>query len=448
MAERSTIMFSNKDIKNIIVPLFLEQLLLMLVGIVDTFNIAYCGEAAVSGVSLVSQLSTIFIMLFTALANGGAIVVSQYIGSGDQHKTIRASSQLLMFSTVFAVVLSLFVYIFHKQLLVFFFGKVSKEVMESCVIYMKISTYSYIFLAIYNAGAAVYRCLAKTNVTMYVSIATNVLNVIGNCLGIYVLQAGVAGVAWPTVIARAFSAIVITYLCFKKNNVAHYSLQDICMVDAPILKKICVIALPNGIENGVFQFVKVALSSIVAMFGTYQIAANGIGQSIWSMAALMSLALGPVFITIIGQCCGANDYQQTQYYFKKLISLSLILSLGWNAIILAGTPFLMQFYNIAPQTKSLVIQLVIIHNIFNGFAFPLASSLGSGLRATGDVKFTMVISIVSTVCVRLVFSYVLALVCNMGVIGIAYAMCMDWVFKGFIYLHRYRSEKWRQYKII
>ncbi len=431
-----------------IVPLFLEQLLLMLVGIVDTFNIAYCGEAAVSGVSLVNQLSTIFMMLFTALASGGAIVVSQYIGSGDQKKIIRSSSQLLMFSTVFAFVLSVLVFIFHKQILVFFFGKVSQDVMEACVTYMKISIYSYIFLAIYNAGAALYRCMAKTNVTMYVSIVANVLNVIGNCIGIYVLHAGVAGVAWPTFIARLFSAVVITCLCFQKSNIARYTMKDICMADYPILQKICAIALPNGIENGIFQFVKVALSSIVAMFGTYQIAANGIAQSIWSLAALMSTVLGPVFITIIGQCCGANDLEQTQYYFKKLIKISLILSIAWNLIILAGTPFLMKFYHIAPETRSLVIQLVIIHNIFNGFALPLASPLGFGLRATGDVKFTMVISIITTICVRLVFSYLFALVLNMGVIGIAYAMCMDWVFKGFVYLYRYRSGKWKQFKII
>lgn len=441
-------MFSNKDIKDMIVPLFLEQLLLMLVGIVDTFNIAYCGEAAVSGVSLVNQLSTIFIMLFTALASGGAIVVSQYIGSGDQEKTLRSSSQLLMFSTVFALVVSLLVFIFHKQILVFFFGKVSEDVMEACVTYMKISIYSYIFLAIYNSGAALYRCMAKTNVTMYVSIVANVLNVIGNCIGIYVLHAGVAGVAWPTFISRFFSAVVITILCFKKSNTARYTMKDTCMMDYTILKKICAIALPNGIENGIFQFVKVALSSIVAMFGTYQIAANGIAQSIWSLAALMSTALGPVFITIIGQCCGANDLRQTEYYFKKLIRISLILSIAWNGIILAGTPFFMKFYQIAPETRNLVVQLVIIHNIFNGFALPLASPLGSGLRATGDVKFTMAISIVTTVCVRFVFSYVFALVFNMGVIGIAYAMCMDWVFKGFVYLYRFRSGKWKQFKII
>lgn len=440
-------MFTSKDLKNMIVPLFLEQLLLMLVGIVDTFNIAYCGEAAVSGVSLVNQFSTIFIMLFTALASGGAVIISQYIGSKDIDKSSRASSQLLSFSIIFSIVLSVIIFIFHKQILHFLFGNVEADVMEACVTYMRLSIYSYVFLAIYNAGAAMLRSMGRTKETMYISIVSNIINVIGNCIGIYVLHAGVAGVAWPTFIARLFSAIVVTGICFKSKTV-RYKLQDILDIDGDILKRICKVAVPNGMENAVFQFVKVALSSIVAMFGTYQIAANGVAQSIWSLAALMSVALGPVFVTVIGQCMGAGDIEQARYYFKKLTIITVLLSTGWNILTLAIIPIFMQFYNLSAETKTLIIQLVILHNIFNSFALPLASPLGSGLRAAGDVRFTMIISIFTTIFVRLVFSYVFALVLNMGVMGIAVAMCMDWIFKGFIHLLRYRSGKWENYKLI
>lgn len=440
-------MFTSKDLKNMIVPLFLEQLLLMLVGIVDTFNIAYCGEAAVSGVSLVNQFSTIFIMLFTALASGGAVIVSQYIGSKEREKSIRSASQLLSFSVVFSLALSVMIFLFHKQLLYFLFGKVEQNVMEACITYMRLSVYSYVFLAVYNAGAAMQRSIGRTKVTMYISIVSNFINIVGNCIGVYVLHAGVAGVAWPTFIARLFSAIVITWLCFRSDSVK-YRFQDIFSFDGDILKRICRVAVPNGIENAVFQFVKVALSSIVALFGTYQIAANGVAQSIWSLAALMSTAMGPVFVTVIGQCMGAGDKVQARSYFRKLIRIAVLLSAGWNLFILGVTPLFLQFYNLTAETKTLIIQLVVLHNIFNSFALPLASPLGAGLRAAGDVRFTMVISIITTIFIRLVFSYIFALVLHMGVMGIAVAMCMDWIFKGGIYYLRYRSDRWENFKLI
>lgn len=441
-------LFTNQDLKKMIIPLFFEQLLVMLVGIVDTFVVSFVGEAAVSGVSLVNMFNTIFIYLFTALASGGAVVISQYIGSQDQKNSIRSSSQLLMFSTIFSVILAIFVLIFNQGLLELLFGRVENSVMEACVTYLRISAYSYPALAIYNAGAALCRSMGKTNITMYISIISNVINVIGNLIGVFILRAGVAGVAYPSLIARAFSAIVIVYLCFNQKYEAYFSKEWIFKWDIPMLKRILRIAIPNGIENGIFQLVKVALSSIVALFGTYQIAANGVAQSIWSLAALIGTTMSPVYITVIGQCMGANDVDAAKYYFNKLTKLTLVLSIIWNVIIFAITPIFMQFYSLSDQTKNLVILLVLIHNIFNTVAFPFSGPLSNGLRAAGDVKYTMIISIASTVLGRLIFSIIFGIYFNLGVIGIAYAMCLDWTIRAVIFYLRYKSNRWTQFKVI
>ena len=427
-------MFSNKELRSMIITLFFEQLLVMLVGIVDTFVVSSCGEAAVSGVSLVNQFNTIFIYLFTALASGGAIVVSQYIGNKDEKRTILSSSQLLMFSIVFSIILSILVLIFNKQLLGLLFGKVESDVMKACVTYLRISAYSYPALAIYNAGAALYRSMAKTKVTMYISFAANIINVVGNIIGVYVLKAGVAGVAYPSLISRVFSAIIITVLCFNKKLEAYYDSKDIFKFDGKMLKRILNIAIPNGVENG--------------MFGTYQIAANGVAQSIWSLAALVGSAMGSVFITVIGQCMGAKDVDQAKFYFSKLIKWSLVFSIVWNVLVLAITPFILQFYNLADETKHLIITLVIIHNIANTVVFPLSGPLSQGLRATGDVKFTMIVSIASTVGGRLVLSIILALGLHLGVIGIALAMCGDWTIRAIIFYYRYKSNAWTEFEVI
>lgn len=289
-----------------IVPLFMEQLLVMLVGIADTFVVSYCGEAAVSGVSLVNSFNTVFIYLFTALASGGAVVVSQYLGRKDGATASETVSQLLTISTLFSLVIMVFTLVFQRPLLHGLFGSVDADVMDACVTYLRISAYSYPALAVYNAGAALYRSIGRTSTTMYLSILSNVINVAGNCVGVFVLHAGVAGVAWPSLIARTFSAIVITAFCFGGKYEIRYYWKWILTWKGRLQKTILRIAVPNGIESGIFQLVKVALSSVVALFGTYQIAANGIAQSIWGLASLVCVTMGPVFITVIGQCMGAG----------------------------------------------------------------------------------------------------------------------------------------------
>lgn len=441
-------MFSNRDLKNMIVPLFFEQLLVMLVGIMDTFIVSYVGEAAVSGVSLVNSFNTIFIYLFTALASGGAVVISQYIGNKDQKNSVRSSSQLLMFSTLFSIVLTCIVLMFHQAILSALFGKVEIDVMNACITYIVISALSYPFIAIYNAGASLFRSMGKTKTTMYVSLASNIINVIGNCIGVFVLHAGVAGVAIPSLIARAFSAIVITNLCFRNDQTTYYTKKDLFAFDTDILRRVLSIAVPNGIENGIFQFVKVALSSVVALFGTYQIAANGGAQSIWSLAALMGVTLGPVYITVIGQCMGSGNQEQAKYYFKKLNKLAIVLSIVWNLIVLALTPLFMHFYQLSSETLQLIFYLVVIHGVFNAIVYPISGPLSNGLRAAGDVKFTMIVSIASTLLARFVFSIIFAIYLNMGVIGIAFAMCLDWTIRAVIFYCRYRSLKWLEFKVI
>ena len=441
-------MFSNKDLRNLILPFFFEQLLMALVGMADVFVVGFLGESAVSGVSLVNSFNTIFINLFTALAAGGAVVISQYIGRKENQHAGEAASQLLTASILFSVLISVVVLVTNESLMHLIFGRVEVDVMDACVIYLRISAYSYPALAIYNAGAALYRSFGKTSTTMYISVAANIINGAGNCMGVFMLHAGVAGVAWPSLISRIFSAVMITVLCFSEKNPVQYIRKWIFRLDGGLQKKILGIAVPNGVESGIFQLVKVALSSVVALFGTYQIAANGVAQSIWSMASLVCVTMGPVFITVIGQCMGAGDIPQAEYYFKKLTKITVLFAILWNGLIFAVTPAMMSFYALEEETKHLTILLVLTHNIFNCVAFPFADPLGKGLRATGDVKFTTFTSLFTTIVVRLVFSILFGIKLHMGVMGIAYAMCLDWIIRGIIFWFRFKQGKWKTYRVI
>ena len=458
--------FSNHDLKLLILPLFLEQLLEVLVGVSDTFMVSYAGEAAVSGVSLVNMFNTVFIFLFSALAAGGAVVVSQYIGSRDEKNGNLSAGQLVMIAAVFSAAVMIFSLVLNRQLLWLLFGEVDQDVMEACVTYLRISAYSYPAIAVYNAGAAIYRSMGKTNVTMNISLAANGINIVGNAIGVFVFHAGVAGVAYPSLIARTFSAVVILVLCFQKekhetqkcrkrrgetlsNSVCvRLEWRNIFHWEGSMVKRILGIAVPNGIENGLFQLTKVALSSITALFGTVQIAANGVAQSFWSVAALMGTALGLAFVTVIGQCMGAGDTEAAEYYMRKLLRITFLASILWNGLILLAAPFVLRGYAISDEAAHLVVILVIIHNLFNALFYPLSGALANGLRASGDVKYTMYVSIFSTIGCRVVFSILFGVCLNLGVIGIASAMCLDWMIRAAFFWIRFQRGKWKEFRVI
>ena len=459
-------LFSDHALKLLILPLFLEQLLEVLVGVSDTFMVSYAGEAAVSGVSLVNMFNTVFIFLFAALAAGGAVVVSQYIGSRDEKNGNLSAGQLVMIASVFSVAVMIFSLVLNRQLLRLLFGEVDQDVMEACVTYLRISAYSYPAIAVYNAGAAIYRSMGKTNVTMNISLAANGINIAGNAIGVFVFHAGVAGVAYPSLIARTFSAVVILVLCFQKEKhetrkcrrQRAETLSDCVRVrlkwknifhwEGSMVKRILGIAVPNGIENGLFQLTKVALSSITALFGTVQIAANGVAQSFWSVAALMGTALGLAFVTVIGQCMGAGDTEAAEYYMRKLLRITFLASILWNGLILLAAPFVLRGYAISDEAAHLVVILVIIHNLFNALFYPLSGALANGLRASGDVKYTMYVSIFSTIGCRVVFSVLFGICLNLGVIGIAFAMCLDWMIRAAFFWIRFQRGKWKEFRVI
>ena len=441
-------LFSNQRLKAMIVPLLIEQLLQLVVGLADTMMVSHAGEATVSGVSLDTMIYTIFIFLFTALATGGAVIVSQYVGRGDSENADLAASQDFFISLALSIVCSVVILLLGPAILGLLYSSIEADVMSACRTYLWIVALSFPANAVYNAGAAIYRSMGKTKPIMYVSITMNLLNVIGNAIGIFVLHAGAAGVAWPTTISWYVAAFLMTALCFRKNISVRVRLADMLRPHKEMLGRILRIAVPNAGENVLFQLAKVVLGSLIATFGTYQIAANGIGQTFWSLAACMSASMGPVFITVIGQCMGAGDTEAATWYIHKLVRLTILLSALWNALVLLIMPLLLPLYSISAETRHYIWVIVIIHNIFAATVQPFAIPLSSGLRAAGDVKFSFWSSIVCTVVFRTAMSFVLGLWLKLGIVGITWAMVLDWTLKMILDIIRFRSGKWKEKKVI
>ncbi len=440
--------FSSAALWAMIVPLLIEQLLQVVVGLADTLMVSYAGEATVSGVSLDTMIYTIFIYLFTAVATGGAVVVSQYLGSGDRENADLAAAQIFHINAVLSVVCTAAMLLLGNAILSALYGSVEGAVMDACRVYLGIVVLSFPANAVYNAGAALFRSMGKTRTTMFVSMAMNLLNVAGNAVGVFVLRAGAAGVAWPTTLSWYFAAAVMTALCLSEKNEVCLRLKKALTFHKAMALRILKIAVPGGIENGLFQLAKVVLGSLIATLGTAQIAANGIGQTIWSFAALVSVALSPVYITVVGQCMGAGDDHAADYYMRKLTRLTLLLAVLWNAAVVLLLPVILPLYDVTAETKRLVFVIVVIHNLFAGIVQPFSMPLAAGLRAAGDVKFAMYSAIFCTVVLRTALSFLFALGLNMGVVGIALAMGLDWTVKAVLDLLRYRGGKWRSLKVI
>lgn len=441
-------LFSTQDLKKMIIPLVIEQILVMLVGIADTVMVSYAGEAAISGVSLVDMVNYLFITVFAAIATGGAVIVSQYLGNRDGEHANRSASQLLTIAGMISLAVMAVCLIFHRSILSLLFGSIEPDVMEAAVIYFVITSISFPFLGIYNASSALFRSMKKTDVTMYVSLMMNAVNVIGNAIGIFVLHAGVAGVAVPTLVSRIAAAVVMWVLSFQKGNPVHVSLRGIFSWDSSMIGRILKIAVPNGIENGLFALGKVLVVSIIALFGTTQIAANGVANSIDQVAIIVVNSMNLAIVTVIGQCVGANDYEQAEYYTGALMKVSYAATAILGILVVAVLPVLHHFYDLSPETWELGCTLIVMHNVFAALLHPTSFNLSNTLRAAGDVKFTMYAGILSMVVFRLGSGVLFGIALNMGIIGVWIAMGMDWLARSVAFSVRYRSGKWKGYRAI
>ena len=438
-------LFSNTDLRRLIVPLVLEQALNLLVGMVDTMMISSAGEAAVSGVSLVDMINVLIFSVLAAMATGGSVVAAQYLGARKPQKGREAADQLMLTALVLGLVLTAVVFVFYRPILRLLFGSIEADVMRNAEIYFLITALSYPFLGIYNSCASLFRAMGNAKITFEASIIVNTFNVIGNAVGVYVLHAGVAGVAVPTMLSRVVGALILFVLLLKRREgqeiwiTAHIPKPDTVMI-----RKILRIGIPNGLENGIFQFGRLIVVSIISLFGTVQIAANGVANSIDYLGLVGGQAMGLAMITVIGQCVGAGDETQVRYYLKKMMGISYILFLINDLPIVIFLKPILSLYGLQEETTSLAAVLIIIHAVGAVVLWTPAFVFPYMLRACNDVKFPMVVSIASMFCFRIGFSYVLGVWLGWGAVGVWIAMLMDWVCRCICFGLRYRGGKWRR----
>ncbi|EET61384.1 MATE efflux family protein [Marvinbryantia formatexigens DSM 14469] len=447
LEEMNSMMFTNKQLRQLIVPLIIEQLLSVTVGLADSVMVASVGEAAVSGVSLVDTIMVLIINIFAALATGGAVVAGHYIGQQRKEYACKATDQLMLFVTVLSIIVTVGVYAGQNLILHGIFGQIEEDVMKNARIYLLIVTASVPFIALYNGGAAIFRSVGNSKISMESSLLMNAVNITGNAILIYGCKMGVEGAAIPTLVSRMFAALIMIVLLRRENQPVHMSRKIQMHFDKHMIHKILHIGVPNGLENSMFQLGKILVLSLVATFGTASIAANAVSNTIAMFQTLPGMAMGFAILTVAAQCAGAGDYKQVRYYTKKLLVIEYIAMVAINVVVYLMLPVIIQVYHLQPETAAMTRQILTYHACCACTIWPMSFSLPNTLRAANDVKITMWISIFSMWIFRILFSYILGEYMSWGVFGIWVAMTIDWLFRAICFTIRYIRGKWQYQNI-
>ncbi|MEZ3446543.1 MAG: MATE family efflux transporter [Lachnospiraceae bacterium] len=438
----NNILFTNRVLFMLLVPIIIEQLLNSFMGMVDTMMVSTVGSEAISAVSLVDSFNNLVIQVFSAMAAGAAIICSQYLGSGDERAANNAARQVVLTVAVIALAVLLVCLLGRERLLRFIFGEVEDEVMDGCLIYFLITVISYPFLALFSVGAALFRAGGNSGFPMKVSVISNVLNIAGNALFIYGFRWSVAGAALATLISRVFSMAIIFYALRKPRQVI--VIRDYLKIrpDMPLIWRIMAIGIPSGVENGMFQFGKLAIQSTVSTMGTVAIAAQAMTNILESLNGVFGVGVGIGLMTVVGQCIGAGRKEEAKYYIVKLTGIAWVGILVSCLLVFAITKPVTWLAGMEAGAAAMCFEMVLAITIVKPLVWTGSFVISYGLRAAGDVRFSMIVSTITMWCCRVALCIFLVRVYNFGPMAVWIGMFADWTVRAVIFCRRFQSGKW------
>lgn len=440
--------FTNKKLIALMLPLAIDQLLNSFMGTIDTLVVSNLGSAAISAVSLVDSINILVVQAFFALASGGTVVCSHYLGCGKKEKATDAARQLVFITFALSLFIAVICHLFSGQILGAIFGQVEPAVMENAKNYFFFSAISYPLIALYDDGACILRTQGNSKLPMQISFMANGINVVLNVLFVWKFHFGVAGASAATMVSRAFSMIVVLYKLHSPKMEIQLRNYLSIRPDFKQIKRILHIGVPSGVENGMFQFGKLAIQSTVSLMGTAAIAAQGMTNIIENLNGIMSAGMGIGLMTVVGECLGAGEKEQAVYYIKKISIAAEVLMIITCLLMFGLTYPITYFGGMEPESARLCIFMVTCITIVKPIVWVMAFVPAYGFRAAGDVKFTMVTSMLCMWLCRVVLAIVLARVFHMGPIAVWIGMFTDWTIRAVIYMIRFRNRKWLSHQVI
>ena len=448
MKDTSQHLYNNTDLRKLLLPIIVEQLLSSLMGTADTMMVSNIGSAAISAVSLVDSINILVIQALAALAAGGAILCAQYLGSHNQKEANQAARQVLFVMVFLSTVLSAFCLIFRDSLLGLIFGKVEADVMSNSKIYFFLTLLSFPFIGLYDAGASIMRSQNNSRNPMLISVISNFLNIGGNAILIFVFGLGVKGAAISTLVSRIFCAVVV--ILQLRNDEAPICITNYFSIrpDWTLIKKILFIGIPSGIENSMFQFGKLAIQSTVSTLGTVAIAAQAMTNILENLNGIAAIGIGIGLMTVVGQCLGAGRQDEAVYYVKKLSWLAEAVVITSCLLVFILTKPITILAGMEPASARLCLSMITFITIVKPISWVMSFIPGYGMRAAGDVKFSMITSCCTMWLCRVSLCIYLCRVWGFGPIAVWIGMFSDWTLRAIIFGIRFHSGKWLNHHVI
>ena len=442
-------LFTRQALVALLLPLIAEQALSVTIGLADTLMVSSVGEAAVSGVSLVDSFNTLMIQVMSALATGGAVVTSQYIGHREPKNAKAAAAQILFVLASFSLVVAAVVVVGRHAILRGIFGSIDADVMRYAETYFLLSALSYPFIGLYNAGAALFRAQGNSKISMLSSLVMNVINIGGNAVLIYGFGMGVLGAALASLVSRAVSCLVVLWLLQRPACPLRVDGLRALAPDGGLIRRILRVGIPAGIENGMFQIGKLSVSSLTSTLGTAAIAANAVANTTTTFLNIPANAVGMAALTVVGQCLGAGEKEQAVYYSRRLLRTAYCGAWVMNlSAFLFANRFAISLFNLSPEAQTMALQVMVWFNFVSLFFWPSSFTLPNILRAAGDARFTMAVSILSMWVFRVAFCYLMVLKFHCGLLFIWMGMFLDWVFRSLCFFVRFARGRWMEQSVI
>ena len=442
-------LFTRQALVALLLPLIAEQALSVTIGLADTLMVSSVGEAAVSGVSLVDSFNTLMIQVMSALATGGAVVTSQYIGHREPKNAKAAAAQILFVLASFSLVVAAVVVVGRHAILRGIFGSIDADVMRYAETYFLLSALSYPFIGLYNASAALFRAQGNSKISMLSSLVMNVINIGGNAVLIYGFGMGVLGAALASLVSRAVSCLVVLWLLQRPACPLRVDGLRALAPDGGLIRRILRVGIPAGIENGMFQIGKLSVSSLTSTLGTAAIAANAVANTASTFLNIPANAVGMAALTVVGQCLGAGEKEQAVYYSRRLLLTAYCGAWVMNlSAFLFANRFAISLFNLSPEAQTMALQVMVWFNFVSLFFWPSSFTLPNILRAAGDARFTMAVSILSMWVFRVGFCYVMVLGFHGRLLSIWMGMFLDWVFRSLCFFVRFARGRWMEQSVI
>lgn len=441
-------LFDNKKLAALLIPLALDQLLNSFMGTVDILVVSNLGSAAISAVSLVDSINVLVIQAFFALASGGTVVCSHYLGCKKENHAREAARQLVFITFIMSLIIAGVCLALNRPVLKLIFGDVEAAVMKNARIYFFFSAVSYPFIALYDDGSSILRAQENSRLPMLISVWANVLNLALNLVFVWVFHWGVAGSASATMLARIFSMAAVTYKL--RNPDLEIPLRNYFSIrpDWKEIKRILHIGIPSGVENSMFQFGKLAIQSTVSLMGTAAIAAQGMTNIIENLNGILAMGVGVGLMTVVGESLGAGRREEAVYYIKKLCIISEIIVAASCLVMYALVRPITHFGGMEPASAKMCIFMVTWITIVKPLVWVMAFIPAYGLRAAGDVKFSMTVSVLSMWLCRVTLAMILARVFHMGPMAVWIGMFTDWTIRCVIFTIRFKNRKWLNHQVI